>query len=399
MIDRRLAGVVTTALAIGAIAVATLRPDWSQTDPIYQRCLICGDQPLADGLANVLLFVPLGLGLALAAVRGRRVWIVGASLSCLVEVIQLLLPGRYPSVGDVVCNTLGTVAGAAAVWKFQPWIRTATAKGGLVAATGLCLVFLATGWLLSPSLPATEYWVQWTPYLGNLEWYRARVLRSELGGQAVRPGRIPDSPAARTALREGLAITIEAVAGPPVSRLAPLWFIVDVEGREIALVGVDPRDLILRLRTRAARYGLDQPDIRFHHGLAAVRVGDPLRVRVWRETRAEWCMTVNDRTTCGQGISGARGWALVYHPDAFPAWLRDLLDALWLAALAFPVGLALRARPAGAAALGLVGIALVPGSRWLGLLLPDLLEWGGVVLGLVTGLTITRMGLWPLRTG
>ena len=388
-------GFVTTGLAIGAIAVATLRPAWSEVDTLWQRCFVCGGRPVSDALTNVLLFVPLGVGLALAGVRGRRLGLVGASVSCLVELIQLVLPGRDPSVGDVVFNTLGTGVGAAAVWRFPMWLRAATAKSGLVAATGLCLVVLATGWLLGPSLPATEYWGQWTPYRDHFEWYRGRVLGAEVGSQAVRSSRMPDSPAARAALRDGQPITIEAVAGPPVSRLAPLFSIADAVNREIALVGVDGEDLMFRRRTRAARYGLDQPDIRFHDGLAPVRAGDPLRVRVWRETPAEWCMTVNDRTACGLGISGARGWALVYHPDAFPDWLRDLLDAVWLAALAFPLGLALRPRPVGAAALGLMVVALVPGSHGVGLLAPDLLDWAGVGLGLAAGLVIARVRRRP----
>ncbi|MDO5745979.1 MAG: VanZ family protein, partial [Micrococcaceae bacterium] len=63
---------------------------------------------------NVALFVPFG---DLAAAWVRRWWAVvalGFGASCLIELGQgLLLSARYPSVWDIVANTLGTALGAA----------------------------------------------------------------------------------------------------------------------------------------------------------------------------------------------------------------------------------------------------------------------------------------------
>ena len=65
-------------------------------------------------LLNVLAFVPLGW-LGVVALRGRPVVVVAAlvGLSVAVELVQAL-PGvaRDPSVGDVVLNGLGALAGA-----------------------------------------------------------------------------------------------------------------------------------------------------------------------------------------------------------------------------------------------------------------------------------------------
>ncbi|MRG60442.1 VanZ family protein [Agromyces sp. CFH 90414] len=68
--------------------------------------------------ANIALFVPLGLLLVLA-VRGMPVWgaaLIGALTTCVIEVVQLAIPGRFSTLSDVIANTLGTVLGAAIAW-------------------------------------------------------------------------------------------------------------------------------------------------------------------------------------------------------------------------------------------------------------------------------------------
>ena len=63
--------------------------------------------------ANVLLFVPVALLFAAAAPRlsGVRVWLVCTATSAAVEVAQLVLPGRQPTVRDVVLNSAGAAIG------------------------------------------------------------------------------------------------------------------------------------------------------------------------------------------------------------------------------------------------------------------------------------------------
>ena len=76
--------------------------------------------PWADALekaANVVMFVPLGLLMALLLPPGRR-WIsvpTLAAYSAAIELIQLLIPGRVSTVTDVVMNTLGAAIGWAAI--------------------------------------------------------------------------------------------------------------------------------------------------------------------------------------------------------------------------------------------------------------------------------------------
>jgi VanZ family protein len=64
-------------------------------------------------VANILLFVPLGLLLRLAAPRGGWVGatVIGAVVSVAIEVLQVWTP-RVSDPRDIVANTLGALAGA-----------------------------------------------------------------------------------------------------------------------------------------------------------------------------------------------------------------------------------------------------------------------------------------------
>lgn len=64
-------------------------------------------------LANVALFVPIGLLLPFAWSR-LRLWhvvVIGVLLSGLIETVQGLMPSRFPTISDVIANTLGALIG------------------------------------------------------------------------------------------------------------------------------------------------------------------------------------------------------------------------------------------------------------------------------------------------
>jgi len=76
---------------------------------------------LFDIAVNLLLFVPLGFGLAAIAQSGGvpparailLIFAVGAALSLGVEVLQCWLPDREPSLIDVAANSASSALGAA----------------------------------------------------------------------------------------------------------------------------------------------------------------------------------------------------------------------------------------------------------------------------------------------
>ncbi|TFD79372.1 VanZ family protein [Cryobacterium sp. Sr8] len=67
--------------------------------------------------ANIALFVPVGLFVVILA-GASRWWlglVVGFTASCVIELGQLaFVPARFATVNDVVANTAGATAGAAA---------------------------------------------------------------------------------------------------------------------------------------------------------------------------------------------------------------------------------------------------------------------------------------------
>jgi len=65
--------------------------------------------------ANVGMFVPIG---ALVAALSRHWWwglVFGIALTCCIEFVQQFLPARFPSVSDLVANSLGALVGALGV--------------------------------------------------------------------------------------------------------------------------------------------------------------------------------------------------------------------------------------------------------------------------------------------
>lgn len=66
---------------------------------------------------NIVLFVPFGVLVALAwrALPPALVIALGGATSLAIEFVQMALPTRYPTVSDLVANTLGTVVGCLVV--------------------------------------------------------------------------------------------------------------------------------------------------------------------------------------------------------------------------------------------------------------------------------------------
>ncbi|MDH5701139.1 MAG: VanZ family protein, partial [Nitrospirota bacterium] len=62
-----------------------------------------------DVLNNLLLYIPIGVALRRKRLPFAIVTI--AILTCLVEIIQLIYPGRHPSLIDMTANILGGIAG------------------------------------------------------------------------------------------------------------------------------------------------------------------------------------------------------------------------------------------------------------------------------------------------
>ena len=69
-------------------------------------------------VANILMFVPLGLLLTLLFAHPWRGVVLALLLSGGAELAQFVLPSRQPSLRDVLANVAGAAIGAAIAWVF-----------------------------------------------------------------------------------------------------------------------------------------------------------------------------------------------------------------------------------------------------------------------------------------
>ncbi len=119
----------------------------------------------ANFLANILLFAPVGFFGAGALIgRTNRVWITAIAVSCLlfaagalslaVEVLQVMVPSRTPSLADVAAQMTGTIVGAgcwfAAHREVHAWAarRTLAGVGPLETSLWVYAAVRALGLLL-----------------------------------------------------------------------------------------------------------------------------------------------------------------------------------------------------------------------------------------------------------
>jgi hypothetical protein len=391
----RRAPVVVAVIAALPILAATLTTSRAAETASLFDCFVCGERGAADAVANLILFVPLGAALAGLDRRVRVALAAGALLSLFVEAVQIVLPGRDASLGDVVFNALGAALGAGLVGAARQTLTLsvpAAAAASLAAAAAVPAVLVTGAWLLAPELPRGVYFGQWTPNLGHLAWYRGRVLAADLGGVPLPPRRLDDGDRVRQRLLAGAELRVRGQAGPRTTRLGSLFSIYDSRRREIVLVGPDRDDLVLRVRRRAAGWGLDEPDLRLHGALRGTQSGDPLRVRAQLGDRTV-CLSVNDVARCGMRLPLGRAWSLVQYPEVLPDVVKQLLDAAWWTGLLLPFGWLARRHPASYA--GAAGVILsTVGLGVAGLPFPTVREalggLAGLLLGVATGTAARR---------
>lgn len=78
---------------------------------------------------NVLIFIPLGLLLTLLLPRPWLGVALALVISILVEVAQMVIPSREPSLRDILANLLGASVGAAIAWALELRRRRRADKG------------------------------------------------------------------------------------------------------------------------------------------------------------------------------------------------------------------------------------------------------------------------------
>lgn len=396
-----------------ALAIGTLRPAPGAVGPEAPwHCVLCGPTAGADAVANLLVFLPLGLTLGLAfRARGRRAgWgaAAGLALSVMIEVAQSVgIPGRVATVGDVLANSLGAALGALLAAHASACARPSrvTARWGLgVALSGWVGGSAVAAWLMQRA-PAPGPWpprlatVRAVPEMG---WYAGRVEQVTVDGGVVRQR---DAGPAVVDARVGHAVSVSLVltGGDGRPAFVPYTFVRDGRGQGQVIVGQRGNDAVAEVRLRAAAWRLRAPRLVVPGAAEALRRGS-VRARGVAEARyaagvLRLAVTVAGRTWAGSvRLSPAQAWALVVPFGEVAGASGAALTAAWLAMWALPagywaswcatraagtqvrraIGPALAVAGAAAAALALLplGFGFAPARWW---------EWGATSVGVLVG--------------
>lgn len=377
-------------LLLLAILVATLMP--SPGDAHLDQCLLCGGTLVADVIVNVVLYVPLAVAARAIGWSRSRVLVSGAALSASIELAQLFIIGRHATPVDVLANVAGVAVGIALVDSSRWWLRPPRERAGwlsLLAAAFALVAFALTGYLLSPALPQSTYYGQWTVEQFGLERYEGRVLSASIGPLDIPPHVLLDSDSARTLLLADAPLRMRVVGGAPPPGLAPIVSIADEQYRRVALLGADRSDLVFSLRRHASALRLYAPQSRMVGAMAEVVPADTITIVVERGPERS-CTIVDGRRSCREPPTLGMGWAFLTDSSAFPPWARLALSAIWTAVLALPVGFWARRGWIGGAGslLVLCGVAFAPAILIVGPSGPA--EYVGLFVGLAVGLFAGR---------
>jgi len=158
-------GLAWVALCCGLILYGSLYPltGWHRPEaPVVKLLLapLAGHLSRGDLFINVLAYLPLGFVAARLWPRRPVAGIVTAAavgmlLSLAVEILQTMLPGRTPSIADLVANSVGSLTGGAAALLPLPKVGTERSRG--VVQGGGAVVFSAWAlWQLAPFVPSLD---------------------------------------------------------------------------------------------------------------------------------------------------------------------------------------------------------------------------------------------------
>lgn len=324
-------------LVVAGIAFATLVPSGEATRRLV-TCVFCDIRSIADFIANLILFAPLGAALAIRQRSWKSAVIFGALFSAIIETTQyFFVPGRHASVTDVLANAAGVIIGYGIIW-WRPLGRARQFGWDASIAFALLVSGLLVGglFLLKQSLSHPRYDLHWTARYEGHDYYEGKVLDTRIGPMEwVAPQPLEPGDSVRELLRR-YPIEARFIAGPLTRRLAPIISIHDGASREIIQLGADREDLIFRYWALADELLLDHADLRFEGVFADASPGDTIDLSL-RFAPAGYCLRWNDREYCGRGFTIGDTWSLLISPD----WSNSRSRAaglVWLLLVFVPLG-------------------------------------------------------------
>jgi hypothetical protein len=204
----------------------------------------------------VFLFVPLGIGLVLSGLSGKRVLLVVCALSGLIEAAQFLtIPGRDAAIGDVLSNILGGAVGLAVARYATRWLRPPPRLAKRLAmgwATIWLAIQIVSNFSFAPSLPDSQYYGQIARVFWNFAVFPGAVISASIGDVRIPNTALTESHRARRLLLEGATVATTVVPAELTLDVAPIVRVVDGKKNEIVLLAQNGESLVFGIHTGAA---------------------------------------------------------------------------------------------------------------------------------------------------
>jgi hypothetical protein len=347
----RRVGLLITIASVMAIAFATLSPEPGVAVGSH-LCLVCGSLGGLSAILNVFLFLPLGIGLSLCGVPGKRALVGMLGMSVLIETAQFLaIPGRNSTIGDVLTNALGGALGFAIGRYSDLWLRPPPQIARNLAV-GWAAIWLAaqaiSSFNFTLSLPDSPYYGQIARVLGNYAVFRGLVLTASVGDVQIPNTALADSRSVQRLLLDGATVMATVVPAEPTCGIAPIVRVADTRQREILLLAQDGEKLIVGVRTGAAVLRLRPPFFALSGAFPAMSPDDsslttdtltvagrysPREVRVSvRTARASLDRRIPIAPSLGWTMLMPLPWLIEGTPTEL------VLSGIWIAGLLLPVG-------------------------------------------------------------
>jgi hypothetical protein len=403
-------------VAVVAIGCATLFPAPGEEPVGSHFCLVCGTTGGVDVLLNILLFIPLGVGLALLGVPAGRAILLMFSLSTMIEIAQFtVIVGRDATLGDVLCNTIGGAVGFSAGLYGREWLQPRPRGAAFfVAAWGALwlAIQVISSLAFRVDIPESEYYGQLAPILGHYAVFSGSVTDARVGDLPIPDTIISDGRGVRRRLLGGATSAVSVEPSGSAAGVAPVLRVVDLRGRELVLLAQQTSDLLFGVRTSAAALRLRPPQF------ALSRAFPPQRIRMTdtlvlsgRYISSEVTMQAltgpaTKRSRVVIPLTASLGWSLILPWQWYVrgTTLERLVSWLWVFVLVFPFGywgalskprgqvgnrFVFVAGLMGAAAIICVGLYIVP--RLFGLASTPSREWLAVLAGVTVGIATGRV--------
>jgi hypothetical protein len=388
--------------ALVLICATTLFPLPGQ-EAVGGFCVFCGELGGVDFVLNVLLFLPLGVGIGLTSVPTSKGIAICAAATVMIEALQFAaVAGRDASAGDALANSLGGATGILIVrtWPYiaapEPRIRRLL----IAISSGFWLSVLAlTAFSLNPHPTGPPFYGQLARQRSVEPPYPGSVRRVHLAAIPIPDAEVPNGAGIPSALRAGASFSADVTPEEVPRGFAPIARVADNDDVENVMIGAMADVAVFSVRTSASALRARPYVIGLAGGLTSLRERVTI---VGQFHRATGRLVVSrgtsiQRATVTFGLGS--GWRLLlpFPSIAMGSTKESLIDVGWLILLLAPTAYwTWNKRAQGSvraesclAACSVIAVVVVDGIFQLPVVPRDI---AGVLSGITCG-SLARRGL------